>query len=167
MSWWTSWVDSFIWCLRCFGRIHTIPSVPIVDCFQKIRQQVKCYLQMSGVMGKNELHEVRWVLSTFDARLLEWYISDLDLIKSYTECRHSCLNTASLTYSYVTFLFEFLWQVMMSATCVMPFFDWLIFHQSSKNWNLCNITHASGMGSNMKLEPAVPDIVIIFGPILW
>ena len=39
-------------------RIHTIPSVPIVDCFQKIRQQVKCYLQMSGVMGKNELQEV-------------------------------------------------------------------------------------------------------------
>ena len=41
-----------------FFRIHTIPSVPIVDCFQKIRQQVKCYLQMSGVMGKNELQEV-------------------------------------------------------------------------------------------------------------
>ena len=45
-----------------FDRIHTIPSVPIVDCFQKIRQQVKCYLQMSGVMGKNELQEVTEVL---------------------------------------------------------------------------------------------------------
>ena len=33
--------------------------MPIVDCFQKIRQQVKCYLQMSGAMGKNELQEVR------------------------------------------------------------------------------------------------------------
>lgn len=41
-----------------FHRIHTIPSVPIVDCFQKIRQQVKCYLQLSGVMGANELQEV-------------------------------------------------------------------------------------------------------------
>ena len=40
-------------------RIHTIPSVPIVDCFQKIRQQVKCYLQMAGSMGKHELNEVR------------------------------------------------------------------------------------------------------------
>ena len=40
------------------SRIHTIPSVPIVDCFQKIRQQVKCYLQMAGTMGKNELQEV-------------------------------------------------------------------------------------------------------------
>ena len=39
-------------------RIHTIPSVPIVDCFQKIRQQVKCYLQMAGGMGKQELQEV-------------------------------------------------------------------------------------------------------------
>ena len=46
-------------CLDSLSRIHTIPSVPIVDCFQKIRQQVKCYLQMSGVMGKNGLREVR------------------------------------------------------------------------------------------------------------
>ena len=38
-------------------RIHTIPSVPIVDCFQKIRQQVKCYLQMASTMGKQELQE--------------------------------------------------------------------------------------------------------------
>ncbi|XP_070565955.1 transformation/transcription domain-associated protein-like isoform X2 [Ptychodera flava] len=44
-------------CLDWLSRIHTIPSVPIVDCFQKIRQQVKCYLQMAGTMGKNELQE--------------------------------------------------------------------------------------------------------------
>ena len=36
-------------CLDSLSRIHTIPSVPIVDCFQKIRQQVKCYLQMAGI----------------------------------------------------------------------------------------------------------------------
>nr|XP_046232222.1 transformation/transcription domain-associated protein [Scatophagus argus] len=40
--------------LDILSRIHTIPTVPIVDCFQKIRQQVKCYLQLAGVMGKNE-----------------------------------------------------------------------------------------------------------------
>lgn len=44
-------------CLDSLSRIHNIPSVPIVDCFQKIRQQVKCYLQMSSIMGKNELQE--------------------------------------------------------------------------------------------------------------
>ncbi|KAJ8314001.1 hypothetical protein KUTeg_008562 [Tegillarca granosa] len=44
-------------CLDSLSRIHTIPSVPIVDCFQKIRQQVKCYLQMSGALGKSELNE--------------------------------------------------------------------------------------------------------------
>ncbi|XP_052799623.1 transformation/transcription domain-associated protein-like isoform X2 [Mya arenaria] len=44
-------------CLDSLSRIHTIPSVPIVDCFQKIRQQVKCYLQMAGAMGKPELNE--------------------------------------------------------------------------------------------------------------
>ena len=45
-------------CLDSLSRIHTIPTVPIVDCFQKIRQQVKCYLLMAGTMGKNELQEV-------------------------------------------------------------------------------------------------------------
>uniref|UniRef100_A0A803SSS7 Transformation/transcription domain associated protein n=1 Tax=Anolis carolinensis TaxID=28377 RepID=A0A803SSS7_ANOCA len=40
--------------LDILTRIHTIPTVPIVDCFQKIRQQVKCYLQLAGVLGKNE-----------------------------------------------------------------------------------------------------------------
>ncbi|RWS15188.1 transformation/transcription domain-associated protein-like protein [Dinothrombium tinctorium] len=44
-------------CLDSLNRIHTIPSVPIVDCFQKIRQQVKCYLHLSMTMGKNELQE--------------------------------------------------------------------------------------------------------------
>lgn len=44
-------------CLGSLSRIYTIPSVPIVDCFQKIRQQVKCSLQMSSVSGKNELQE--------------------------------------------------------------------------------------------------------------
>lgn len=44
--------------LDSLSRIHSIPSVPIVDCFQKIRQQVKCYLQMAGVMGKSECMHV-------------------------------------------------------------------------------------------------------------
>ncbi|KAB7505950.1 Transformation/transcription domain-associated protein [Armadillidium nasatum] len=46
-------------CLDSLSRIHTIQSVPIVDCFQKIRQQVKCYHQMAAAnnMGKNELQE--------------------------------------------------------------------------------------------------------------
>lgn len=48
--------------LDILSRIHTIPTVPIVDCFQKIRQQVKCYLQLAGVMGKNECMQVRQLI---------------------------------------------------------------------------------------------------------
>lgn len=51
--------------LDILSRIHTIPTVPIVDCFQKIRQQVKCYLQLAGVMGKNECMQVRQCRSVF------------------------------------------------------------------------------------------------------
>ena len=47
-------------CLESLSKIHNIPSVPIVDCFQKIRQQVKCYLHMAitNNMGRTELQEV-------------------------------------------------------------------------------------------------------------
>ena len=44
-------------CLDSLSKIYNIPSVPIVDCFQKIRQQVKCYVQMAVDRGKNELQE--------------------------------------------------------------------------------------------------------------
>ncbi|XP_065219244.1 transformation/transcription domain-associated protein isoform X2 [Planococcus citri] len=44
-------------CLDSLNRLYTIPSVPIVDCFQKIRQQVKCYLQMAVQAGKSEIQE--------------------------------------------------------------------------------------------------------------
>jgi transformation/transcription domain-associated protein len=44
-------------CLDNLSRIHTIPSVPVMDCFQKIKQQVKCYLQSCSALGKGELQE--------------------------------------------------------------------------------------------------------------
>ncbi|XP_065834052.1 transformation/transcription domain-associated protein-like isoform X2 [Oscarella lobularis] len=44
-------------CLDNLSRIHTIPSVPIVDCFQKIKQQVKCYLQIASSGGRQDLQE--------------------------------------------------------------------------------------------------------------
>lgn len=44
-------------CLDSLSRIYTIPFVPIVDCFQKIRQQVKCYVQMAQLTGNKELQE--------------------------------------------------------------------------------------------------------------
>ncbi len=40
------------------NRIHSIPSVPVVDLFQKIRQQVKCYLMTANNMEPSELQEV-------------------------------------------------------------------------------------------------------------
>ncbi|EDV27262.1 uncharacterized protein TRIADDRAFT_23101 [Trichoplax adhaerens] len=55
-------------CLDTLSRIHTIPSVPIFDCFQKIRQQIKCYLQMAGVMGKQELQEGLEVIESTNLR---------------------------------------------------------------------------------------------------
>lgn len=55
-------------CQDSLSRIYTIPSVPIVDCFQKIRQQVKCYLQMASVSGRNELAEALEVIESTNLR---------------------------------------------------------------------------------------------------
>lgn len=44
-------------CVESLSKIYAIASVPIVDCFQKIRQQVKCYVQTAATLGKNELQE--------------------------------------------------------------------------------------------------------------
>ncbi|CAL1526416.1 unnamed protein product [Lymnaea stagnalis] len=43
--------------LDTLSRIHNIPSVPVVDCFQKVRQQVKCYMHMGGSLNKSEFTE--------------------------------------------------------------------------------------------------------------
>lgn len=51
-------------CQDTLSRIYTIPSVPIVDCFQKIRQQVKCYLQIASVNGRGELAEALEVIES-------------------------------------------------------------------------------------------------------
>lgn len=45
-------------CLDSLAKIYSTPtSVPMIDCFQKIRQQVKCYLQMATMGGQTELQE--------------------------------------------------------------------------------------------------------------
>ena len=51
--------------LLSLPRIHSIPSVPVVDLFQKIRQQVKCYLMTSSVMEPTELQEVKFIPHVF------------------------------------------------------------------------------------------------------
>ena len=57
-------------CLDSLSKIYTIPSVPIVDCFQKIRQQVKCYVQMAVSAGKNELQEGLEVIESTNLKYL-------------------------------------------------------------------------------------------------
>ena len=53
-------------CLDSLARIYTIPSVPVVDCFHKIRQQVKCHLQMAITSGTKELQEGLEVMESSD-----------------------------------------------------------------------------------------------------
>ena len=58
--------ETVLYCLSLshLYRIHSIPSVPVVDLFQKIRQQVKCYLMTASNMETNELQEVHTHIHT-------------------------------------------------------------------------------------------------------
>lgn len=40
--------------LETLNRIHTIQSLPVIDCFQTIRQKIKCYLQLASMNSKKE-----------------------------------------------------------------------------------------------------------------
>lgn len=52
-------------CQNQLSRIHTIPSVPLFDCFQKIRQEVKCFMQMAhSTQDQNYLAEALEVIET-------------------------------------------------------------------------------------------------------
>lgn len=80
--------------LDILSRIHTIPTVPIVDCFQKIRQQVKCYLQLAGVMGKNECMQVSELLAQLHIFKIDSLLSSLNNCSTNTlkedRCKYCC-----------------------------------------------------------------------------
>ena len=61
-------------CLESLSQIYTIASVPIVDCFQKICQQVKCYVQTAATLGKNELQEG---LDVIESTNLKFFTKDM------------------------------------------------------------------------------------------
>ncbi|KAL9917178.1 transcription-associated protein Nipped-A isoform 1-T1 [Glossina fuscipes fuscipes] len=62
-------------CQETLSRIYTIPSVPIVDCFQKIRQQVKCYIQTASSSGHNDLNEA---LEVIESTNLKYFTAEMN-----------------------------------------------------------------------------------------
>ncbi|TMW44508.1 hypothetical protein DOY81_004448 [Sarcophaga bullata] len=62
-------------CQETLSRIYTIPSVPIVDCFQKIRQQVKCYIQTASSAGRNDLNEA---LEVIESTNLKYFTAEMN-----------------------------------------------------------------------------------------
>ncbi|EAT34853.1 AAEL012951-PA, partial [Aedes aegypti] len=62
-------------CQDSLYRIYTIPSVPVVDCFQKIRQQVKCCLQMAAV--NNSRSELSEALEVIEPTNLDYFSKEM------------------------------------------------------------------------------------------
>ncbi|OTF77711.1 Nipped-A-like protein [Euroglyphus maynei] len=57
------------------NRIHTIPKVPIVDCFQKIRQQLKCHLLKHSMQPTGE--ELQEAMSVIDCTHLHFFQNEM------------------------------------------------------------------------------------------
>lgn len=60
--------------LDSLNRIHTIPKVPIVDCFQKIRQQLKCHLQIHSTNPSGD--DLQEGLSILESTNLKFFQND-------------------------------------------------------------------------------------------
>lgn len=50
-------------CLDTLGKIFAISSIPTVDCFQKIRQHIKCYIHLASITDRSQLQEVYYIFS--------------------------------------------------------------------------------------------------------
>lgn len=96
--------------LDILSRIHTIPTVPIVDCFQKIRQQVKCYLQLAGVMGKNECMQVRLVIF----HIFFVFVISIAFLQSYSVETDRPLNTVYVMKQYVYYTHIINWKLSVT-----------------------------------------------------
>lgn len=56
-------------------RIHTIPKVPLIDCFQKIRQQLKCYLLKHSIQPTGE--ELQEAMDVISSTHLKYFYSEM------------------------------------------------------------------------------------------
>lgn len=95
-------------CLDSLAKIYTIPtSVPMVDCFQKIRQQVKCYLQMATMGGQNELQEGLEVLdSTNMGYFTKEMIAEFYALKGMLQSQLGRSDDANKSFSAATQLHD-------------------------------------------------------------
>lgn len=95
-------------CLDSLAKIYTIPtSVPMVDCFQKIRQQVKCYLQMATMGGQNELQEGLKVLdSTNMGFFTKEMIAEFYALKGMLQSQLGLSDDANKSFSTATQLHD-------------------------------------------------------------
>lgn len=56
-------------------RIHTIPKVPLIDCFQKIRQQLKCYLMKHALQPTGE--ELQEAMDVINSTHLNYFYNEM------------------------------------------------------------------------------------------
>lgn len=90
-------------CQDSLSRIYTIPSVPIIDCFQKIRQQVKCYLQAIPSSSRTELSEALEVIESTNLRYFSREMTaEFSALKGLLLARSGSSDEANKAFSAAT-----------------------------------------------------------------
>ena len=104
-------------CLDSLNRIHTIPRVPIIDCFQKIRQQLKCYLFMHQMKpNSDDLQEGLKVIESTHLRFFQReMISEFYALRGQFLAKTGQFDEANKTFSVA---------VQILDTIVPPWAAW-------------------------------------------
>lgn len=95
-------------CLDSLAKIYTVPTnVPMVDCFQKLRQQVKCYLQMATMGGQTELQDgLEMLESTNMAYFTKEMIAEFYALKGLLQSQLGRSDEANKSFSYAAQLHD-------------------------------------------------------------
>ncbi|XP_012223234.1 transformation/transcription domain-associated protein isoform X2 [Linepithema humile] len=87
-------------CLESLAKIYIPSNVPMVDCFQKIRQQIKCYLQMAAMGGQTELQEGLEMLESTNMRYFTKEMNaEFFALKGLLQSQLGCSDEANKSFS--------------------------------------------------------------------
>lgn len=96
-------------CHNSLIRIYTIPEVPLMDCFQKIREEIKCYLQ-SAAMSENKSDGLNRALEVIGLASLGYFnremISELYALKGLLLSKVGKSEEANAVFSEACQLYD-------------------------------------------------------------
>ena len=92
-------------CLATLNKIHTKQSVPIIDCYLKVKQEIKCYINAFEYLNSQQASEI---LELIESTNLKYFtrenVAELLSLKAQFLQIYGKFEDANNLYSYSTYL---------------------------------------------------------------